>query len=441
LTPEQPNSGGFIQLESTAVHSDTVLFRTSFNKPLNRYLTTGLFYAKYDFLVETVPRPILVVPLLGFLAPLSWLTGAEIRVGDADEAFLNSLPQVAKEFKKIFPKVSFSGRIQARPVKTVSEWDPTKYCLLYSYGVDATSSLVRNLEKKPTLLTVKGTLDLPLREDQYWNRVQKRIQPFVSGLGLESHVVETNAIDMVKLESLEADFERQLGLGWWEGLAHGLFLLSLCAPLTYLDRIGNLIIASSHTERDQKPWGSSPMTDEKVRWGGVRVIHDSYDLQRVDKIRQVLVPYMKSSGNAIPLRVCIGGETVRLASDELNCGRCSKCMLTELALVISGSDAYKSGFDISPASLSALRSNLEGGKFGREVDLATWRFIKTNARNLPEEIASKHPGLRGFFAWFADWDEKPIAEGNRLVDKVAPRGSRRRNVAKALLGKNDGTPD
>lgn len=284
-------------------------------------------------------------------------------------------------------------------------------------------------------MTVKGTLDLQLREDQYWNRVQNRVQPFVRSLGLESHVVETNAIDMVKLETLQADFGSQLGIGWWEGLAHGLFLLSLCAPYSYLDKIGNLMIASSHTEKDQEPWGSSPMTDEKVGWGGVRVIHDSYDLQRVEKIRQVLIPYMKRSGNVIPLRVCVGGEAARLASDQLNCGQCSKCMLVELVLVLSGSDAEKNGFDVSPASLSALRRNLESGKFGEEVDPTTWKFIKTNARDLPEQIASEHPGLREFCEWFADWDARASMKGSHYLDRMAPRGSRRRDVARALFGK------
>lgn len=412
-----------------------MLFRASYSKSLIRYLTTGLMYVKYDFSIEAVPPSILSIPLLGFLAPLSWLTGAEIRVGDVDEVYLNSLPQVSLEFQKMFPKVSFSGRIRAQPVGTISDWDSTKYCLLYSCGVDATSSLIRNLEKRPTLMTVKGTLDLQLREDQYWNRVQNRVQPFVRSLGLESHVVETNAIDMVKLETLGADFGSQLGIGWWEGLAHGLFLLSLCAPYSYLDRIGNLMIASSHTEKDQRPWGSSPMTDEKVGWGGARVIHDSYDLQRVEKIRQVLIPYMKRSGNAIPLRVCVGGESARLASDQLNCGQCSKCMLVELVLVLSGSDAEENGFDISPASLSALKRNLEGGRFGEEVDPITWKFIKTNARDLPEQIASKHPGLREFCQWFADWDDKAGMKGSHYLDRVAPKGSRRRDVARALFGK------
>jgi hypothetical protein len=437
---ERSESGAFIELESAQIHTDTLLLRVSYDKSLTKYLTTGLFYARYDFPIEGVPLSILSIPLVGLLAPLGWLTGAEIQVGEVDEEYLNSLRRVAQGFKRMFPRVSFSGRIQAHPVKINLKWDQKKYCLLYSRGVDSTSSLIRNFEKRPSLLTVRGTLDLLLREDRYWTRVQQRVQPFTEGLGLESHVVETNAVDMVNLAALNADFEDQLGIGWWEGLAHGLFLLSVCAPYTFLNRTGNVMIASSHTLKNQKPWGSSPMTDEEVRWGGVRVIHDSYDLQRVEKIRKVLIPHMKSSGSAIPLRVCIGKEAVKLASNQLNCGQCSKCMLIELTLIVSGADASENGFDISPASLLALRHNLEVGWFDREYDPTTWKFIKENAKSPPAEIVTRHPGLREFFDWFAEWDERSTKKRRRYLDRVAPRGSRRRDMAKAMLGKK-GEPE
>ena len=166
---------GLIQLESVQAHADTVLFRTSYDKPVTKYLATGILYVKYDFPIESVPTSILSIPLLGFLAPFAWLTGAKVRVGDVDEAYLNSLPEVAQEFKKMYPNVSFSGEIQGSPVRTVSEWDPTRYCLLYSRGVDSTTSLIRNLEKAPILMTVRGTRDLLLHEEQYWNRIQKSV--------------------------------------------------------------------------------------------------------------------------------------------------------------------------------------------------------------------------------------------------------------------------
>jgi len=437
LSIGRPGSGAFVDLESAQVFRDTLLFRLSFHELLDPYLTTGLFYAKYDFPIESVPMSILSIPLLGFLTPLGWLTGAEIRVGDVDEEYLDSLPQVTQEFKRMFPRIGFLGKVRANPVRVRSEWDQERYCLLYSSGVDSTSSLIRNLERRPSLLTVKGTPDVPLHDDQYWSRVQERVQPFVSGLGIESHVVETNALDMVNLPALSANFRGQLRAGWWEDLAHGLFLLSLCAPYTFLNKIGSVMIASSYTEKTQVPWGSSPMTDEKVRWGGIRVIHDSYDMARRDKISQVLVPFAKSRQIVVPLRVCTGRRAVRLAGKQLNCGQCPKCMVVELTLILTGADASEGGFDISPPALSALKRNLESGLFGRKYDESSWDFIKEKAKNPPKEILARHPGLGEFFAWFADWDEKPMKRRRRFVDLVAPPASRRRDVARAALGRGE----
>ncbi|MDA4123972.1 MAG: hypothetical protein OK438_00785 [Thaumarchaeota archaeon] len=433
----KPYSGAFIELESIQVHSDTLLLRISYHEVLDPLLTSGLFYAKFDFPIEQVPPSILSIPLLGFLAPLGWLTNAEIRFGDVDEEYLSSLPRVAQEFKKMYPKIPFSGRILANPVKNSSQWDHEKYCILYSGGVDSTTSLIRNFENHPSILTVRGAPDVPLQDDEYWRRVQERIQPFISGLGVESHVVETNALDMINLGAIKANFKFQLRTGWWEDLTFGLFLVSMSAPYTFLNQIGNVMISSSNTAKSQVPWGSSPMTDEKIRWGGIRVIHDSYDLERVEKIRQVVVPFAKSHGGTVPLRVCTGSRRVRLASNQLNCGQCSKCMVIELTLILSGADAGESGFDISPASLSALKHNLEVGLFSREYDESSWMFIKEHARFAPNEIVSRHPGLREFFNWFADWDERPTRKSRSCVDRMAPRGSRRRDIARAMFAKKE----
>jgi hypothetical protein len=388
--------------------------------------------------LEDVPKSILSIPLLGFLAPLGWLTGAEIRLGEVDDAYLESLPQVAAEFNRMYPWLPSRGQVVATPARTASPWDPKRYCVLYSGGVDSTSTLIRNIAKRPSTLTVRGSPDLPLQDERYWTRVLEEAQPFLRGLGVASHVVETNALGMVNQEAVRRHFKTRLTTGWWEQLAFGLFYLSVAAPYTYHDQVGNLVIGSSNTVRDQVPWGSTPMTDEKVRWGGVHVIHDSYDLDRLDKIRQIVLPYAKGHGGAIPLRVCIGKRSALEECHELNCGECAKCMVVELSLTLSGADASRFGFDLSDAALSRLKQSLEQGRFGRAYDPSAWQFIKENARSPPPEILSNHPGLHEFLEWFGRWDERSKRD-KRLIDRVAPPGSRRREMAKAGFGRMEKT--
>ena len=181
------------------------------------------------------------------------------------------------------------------------------------------------------------------------------------------------------------------------------------------------------------------MSDEKVRWGGVRVIHDSYDLTRLDKIRKVVLPYAVEHGEPVPLRVCIGRRSILSETEHLNCGECAKCFMVGMTLMLLGAEVAESGFDFSPGALSRLRRGLENGRFGRNYDSTAWAFIKAGSKSPPAEIVSKYPGLREFLDWFGAWDER-ATKPRSLVDRVAPPGSRRRDLARAGFGKK-GRPD
>jgi hypothetical protein len=439
-SPESETGGSqgphpHVRIEGPNIHGDTLLFKVLYHEHLP-FLVSNVFYARYDFSLEEIPPSVLSIPILGFLAPLGWLTGAEISAREVDSTYLSSLSAVAQEFRRLYPALKLSGTIMADPTPTPHGWDRGKYCVLYSGGVDSACTLIRNQEKKPSALTVLGSPDLPLEDDRYLSMVRERTQQFTGALGVESHLVETNALGMVNQQAIREHFRGKLKIGWWEELAFGLFYLSASAPYTYYRKIGNVLIGSSNTAQDQVPWGSTPMTDEKVGWGDIKVIHDSYDLTRVDKLRQVILPYAAQHGGAFPLRVCIGRRSVIADGGQLNCGECAKCMMVEMGLILLGADATEFGFNISPAALTDLRRELEAGRFGRAYDPTTWSFIKAKSKSPPTELTSKHPGLREFLDWFATWDERTRRRG--ILNRVAPPGSRRRDLARAGFGKRYG---
>jgi len=84
-----------IELESIEARRDTLFFKISYGEELDPFLTSGLLYVKYDFPVEDIPVSVLSIPLLGFLAPLGWLTGANIKAGEVNREYLASLTDVA----------------------------------------------------------------------------------------------------------------------------------------------------------------------------------------------------------------------------------------------------------------------------------------------------------------------------------------------------------
>ena len=152
-------------------------------------------------------------------------------------------------------------------------------------------------------------------------------------------MIETDALDVIDFRLLGKDFAFPLKYGWWEKLAHGLMLTSLFAPLTFVRKIDHVLIASSATKQSFEPWGSDKVSDEKIKWSGTNVIHDSYDLSRAGKVKEILAPYVKLQHEQfIPLRVCTGKLSARLKSQTLNCGRCEKCRRSMVGLLIEGID-------------------------------------------------------------------------------------------------------
>jgi hypothetical protein len=391
---------------------------------------------KTDHPLGSIPSGILVIPLLGFLAPLAWITKSDIVADAVDEVYLDSVSKVRETMQLLYPKLQLHGTIKAKPVRTESHWNPSRYSLLYSGGVDSLTSYIRNRETKPSLLMIRGTPDVWLSEVEFFKRSIDRVGPALNGLGAELHVVETDALEIIDYNGLKAHVRNGEIKGWWENFAHGLFLTGMCAPGTYYNQSGRLMIASSSTVKDNTPWGSMPEIDPQIRWGGLQVIHDSFDYTKFEKIREVLAPFLKNRGmEGFPLRVCTGDAKVRLASGRLNCGRCGKCIRTMLMLLENGIDPEKCEFDMTGFSPSRLRTGLKNGYIKLEDQPVNWGQILDNARDLPDSLESKYQGTNALLRWMAKWDRQPRESTLRYHSrKIAPVGSRRRGLAKKILG-------
>ena len=403
----------------------------AFDGALEPFLNSGLLYFDYDFPLEGVPPSILSVPVLGILAPMAWATGSTVVAGDVDSEYVSSMQEVAKAMQGMYPKLRLASKVECTRVSTPWEADPERTCLLYSGGVDSTASLIRNLDSKLMLATVRGAPDLRLWEGEFWERVEGRVAPFVKGLGVERHVIETNALDVLNFGALGDSLKDALPWGWWENLAHGLALLSFCAPLTYFRKVGKMMIASSFSVDEHIAWGSTPESDRNVRWGGVTTVHDSFDLLKVRKVREVLVPFVEEHPGPVPLRVCTGKREARLESGELNCGRCEKCVRTALILLSAGIDPAMCGF---PApDLGMLKEGLVSGRF-RNPSGTSLRAVQAAKTPPRPELVRRYPGLDLFFDWLYRWEPPPLEKKRRRLARLAPRGTRRRMTYEALFG-------
>ena len=426
-------SESMIWIDAVETTGNVLTIKHSHEGPVGKMVNDTPLRLVADHPRLSIPSGILVIPSLGGLIPLSWGVDCHIVAGDVDEAYLQALAEIRAVMEKAYPALKFHGSFEAKPVRTNTTWDPNKYCLLYSGGVDSTTSYVRNRVKNPALLMVRGSPDVRLSETEYWRRTVAKIPPALDAVGAELHTIETNSLDVIDERALRWHVHTEDISGWWENFAHGLFLTSTCAPFTYYSKAGRLLIAASYTPDTAKPIGSMPESDERIRWGGLRVIHDSFDISRFEKIRDYLAPFIESQGGSFPIKLCLGKEK-RLSCGRLNCGVCDKCLTTELMFLEAGIDPARCDFDMSKFSPSRVRMGLENGYIHIDVAPNSWRYISENARPLRPELGAKYKGVNDLLSWISKWDKVPKESTLRSYSKkVAPLGSRRRNLAKRVL--------
>lgn len=176
----------------------------------------------------------------------------------------------------------------------------------YSGGVDSACTLVRRIDEITHLVLMS---DFDRRSKDDWQTVEKEWQDRIRRLGKKPITIDTNAVR----------FTEDLGIS--SHYSHGSILggvLALLAPRTGF-------IPGSHTYRDLKPWGSHPLLDILWSTEATQIAHDSLDLTRAEKTAVI-------AGNAevlAQLQVCWYARTE-------NCGKCSKCIRTMLAMKILG---------------------------------------------------------------------------------------------------------
>ena len=429
VSSRPPSRRPEIRVESIRPLKSSLICSITYDTKLEAHFNSSVFYFNYDFDVEKTPAGILAIPVLGVLAPLGWVTGATVVAKEVDSEYVSSLEKVARIMKETYPTANISSALDCIGVDTPWPKDEGRRCLLYSGGVDSTTSLLRNLGPDLSLMSVRGTPDLRLWEGEFWERVHPKLSSFVRSLGVEMHVVETNAMDVVNFEELNRVLEDSFSSGWWENLSHGLILLSLCAPYTYEHGISKMMIASSYSQSLQRPWGSSPASDQAVAWGGLTTLHDSFDLRRMEKISGVLVPYMAGHPGAVQLRVCTGERDARLASGTLNCGDCRKCVRTEMVLVWAGVDPAECGF---PApDFAEIKRGLISGRL-RGTEAYSLRAIHAERKPLKPDLVARYPEIDGFFNWFYGWEIPDRTKKGGVFRRLAPEGSRRRRVIEAI---------
>ena len=181
--------------------------------------------------------------------------------------------------------------------------------LFYGGGVDASYSLIVHLEEVDFLVLAFG-FDFSFSQEEIRKSVLRNSR-FSERLGKELVPVETN----------HSQFVASLGVS--RQLVYGATLA--CVGLLLGPR--TCYIASGHSAANMRPDGSHPVLDHLFSNGITEFIHDDVSVVRLEKTWAVA----KHPDFLDNLRVCWD-------SHDENCGTCSKCLRTMVALRLCGTE-------------------------------------------------------------------------------------------------------
>ncbi|HME99808.1 MAG TPA: hypothetical protein VKK06_07995 [Terriglobia bacterium] len=254
--------------------------------------------------------PALVVPALERGEPL------EI-VPPVSPQLAARIPRIVDTLTSLFPKFRRAPVVVHERQGTPSQTG-TMVATLFSSGVDSFYTLLKGL---------KPDADPGLRPTHLL---------FIQGH--EQRLGETSGADGTV--SAIREVARETGTGVISGFTNlrALFGLNyevyyqgalLAASALALSRgVKRLIVSSTFTYSQLRPWGSHPLLDELWSTETMEIVHDGAEARRVDKIARIVSRHPLALKH---LRVCLYNQ-----ESPRNCGHCKKCARTMMALELIG---------------------------------------------------------------------------------------------------------
>jgi hypothetical protein len=344
-----------------------------------KYFSNEKLFVEYDRDVSGVPKSIAIIPLLVNLMPIAWFAGFDVSVDEVDADFAQALDGLRKEWQRHYPKIQHKQSKLTIGKVVSNKIDGNRTAMLFSGGVDAFATYFRHFDENPDLITIQGA-DIELSDEKQWADVKKfnESEPILKANS--KHYIRTN---FQKFYTYHVDFLLP-NLGWWGSVQHGMALIGITAPLSWVNGYRIIYIASTRSEHMEfNAWGSMPEIDNQMRWAGLQTIHDGFELRRQDKV-DLIVEAVKSKGTYTTIRVCYSD-----LKDQLNCSVCEKCIRTMFGIMIAGADPNNFGFN-ADASIYGRIQNAIGSGFRSRGTQFFWQEILEKAQKSPKIFTFSH---------------------------------------------------
>jgi hypothetical protein len=365
------------------------------------YLTTN-FFAEYDngFDLRTLPATVVAIPFIMNVIPIVWISDAEYTIDAMDEDLYYALQNIQKVFQSFYPSRKWSGRLVPTVLikNSIIPRSPTALTVLFSHGLDAVYTSMRNRDKKQMLVTVCGG-DIGLNKAHMWHNVQELCRQFARTHGHENAFVRSNFNTFRNFKYLRTLTPDVHG-NWFAYTSQGLGYTGLAAPIAYLSGSKKVLIASTRTGDNPFPYGTHPAIDNAIAFAGIVVDHDGSHADRLKKIREISALCTRHELKKPMLRVCWGKDP-----QGGNCRSCEKCFRTIVELLIEGEVPQEYGFNIGiDEALKSARAKAPGAPTLSMGLMWHWQCIQNSARAALSSKQFPTHRWQEFVEWIAGLD-------------------------------------
>ncbi len=341
-----------ITLNKVKKKGNAITYDFSVTAGLSVYFSGKPFEIIYPDNVESVPDAIAAIPFVCCVLPLVWLSDAVLSLPELDKDFYDSIPAFKQGYIKMYPDAVFRGTVAAERLINCKRDTQEGSATLFSGGLDATTTMLRHLSEKPTLISIWGS-DIPYDNVDGWQPIQTAIDNVAVEYGLCHANIRSSFRSFDLEEAADRSFYPLLHDWWWHAVKHGITLIGHTAPYMWQHGLRTVYIASSYSPADGKvTCASDPTIDNFVRFCGCNTVHDGFELSRQDKADYVVQHHRTHPKQKIQLHVC--WET----KDGHNCCRCEKCYRTMVGIWVAGGDPAEFGFVYDADTFGKIRETI-----------------------------------------------------------------------------------
>lgn len=379
------------------------------------------FFVQYepDVDLTTIDYSLVTLPFVLNIISIVWISGETYYIDSMDKDIYQSLKKIKEIFKRMYPKTSWEGQliprqlVENKPLATLA--NPSKECaLLFSGGLDSTSSAIAHRDKKLLLITMRGQWDVPLDMDELWHIRERDIKEFARTYGHTNSFVVSNFSAFLNWDVLD-NLSSEIA-GWRLDTVEGMGMLGLAAPILYIKGYKTLLMASSFSWAYPWPSAANPIIDNNLIFAQAFALkNDQFEITRYDKLR-MLVDLRKEGSIELPtIKVCDGQSAKNCLDND-----CSKCIPFAFALLVFGENPRMYGFsDSNETIILKMKQYLELDQIYWTLwELSYLQDYMRNQKSIDEKLSWFLTADLAAHVSFVDNKEKEVITWEEYTDLI-----------------------